>query len=180
MLALPRGGVPVGAEVARALGAPLDVLVVRKLGVPGREELAAGAIARGVTVRNEDVIRHLGISTQTLDVLSASEREELARREAAYRRGRPPAAVRGKIAVLVDDGLATGSSMLAAARAARAQEPAEIVVAVPVAPRETVGQIAQHVENVVCAVMPEPFGGVGAWYRDFHQVSDAEVRNLLA
>jgi putative phosphoribosyl transferase len=158
VLALPRGGVPVGAEVATALGAPLDVFLVRKLGVPGREELAMGAIASGgVRVLNPDVVDQLQIPDKWIDIVAAREGEELARREAAYRDGRPAPDVRGKTVILVDDGLATGASMKAAVAALRGRGPARIVVAVPVGAPETCQELAALADEVVCAVTPDPF-----------------------
>lgn len=180
VLALARGGVPVGYEVARSLGAPLDVFVVRKLGVPAQQELAMGAIASGgFRVLNQNVIRSLGISPQTVERVTEQELWELERREQEYRDGRPPLDVRGKTVILVDDGLATGSSMRVAIRALKEKNPAQIVVAVPVASAETCQEMQSEVENIVCAVTPEPFWAVGQWYRDFSQTSDEEVRDLL-
>jgi putative phosphoribosyl transferase len=180
VLALPRGGVPVAYEVAKALGAPLDVFLVRKLGVPGHEELAMGAIASGgVLVLDEGVLRWLGISEEQIQETLARELDELRRREAAYRDGRPLPDLKGKTVILVDDGLATGASMQAAARAVRRYDPARIVIAVPVASRATCDQFRDDVDEVVCAVTPEPFYAVGNWYADFSQTSDEEVRALL-
>jgi predicted phosphoribosyltransferase len=181
VLALPRGGVPVGYEVARALGAPLDVFLVRKLGVPGREEFAMGAIASGgVRVLNPDAVRLLGIPPEVIEHAARREGEELRRRERAYRDDRPPPDVRGKTVVLVDDGLATGSTMRAAAEALRRLSPAQIVVAVPVAADSTCDEFRGVVDRVVCAVTPVPFYAVGMWYEDFSQTTDQEVRELLA
>jgi predicted phosphoribosyltransferase len=181
VLALPRGGVPVGYEVARALHAPLDVFIVRKLGAPGHEELAMGAVATGgVRVVNEQVVRALGIPDSVIDAVASWELEELRRRERLYRGDRPPPDVRGKTVILVDDGLATGSTMLAAVRALRQQQPARIVVAVPIAAPDTCELLRAEVDDVVCAVTPEPFYAVGLWYRDFSQTTDEEVRELLA
>jgi putative phosphoribosyl transferase len=181
VLGLPRGGVPVADEVARALGAPLDVFLVRKLGVPGREELAMGAIASGgVRVVNEDVVRQLGIPEAVLDEAAAEERQELDRRAAAYRDGRPAPELRDKTVILVDDGLATGSTMRAAVAAVRQLGPARVVVAVPVGAAETCAEFRGEADEVVCAVTPEPFFAVGSWYEDFTQTSDEEVRELLA
>jgi putative phosphoribosyl transferase len=181
VLALPRGGVPVAAEVARALGAPLDVFVVRKLGVPGHEELALGAIATGgVRVLNEDVVRALQIPDRVIDAVAAKEHEELVRRERAYRGDRPPHDVRGRTVILVDDGLATGATMHAAIRALRQQQPARIVVAVPTASPETCDELKKEVDEVICATTPDPFYAVGLWYEDFSQTTDEEVRELLA
>ncbi|HWN17016.1 MAG TPA: phosphoribosyltransferase [Candidatus Dormibacteraeota bacterium] len=181
VLALPRGGVPVAAEVARALGAPLDVFVVRKLGVPGHEEFAFGAIATGgVRVLNEDVVRALQIPDRVIDAVAAREQEELARRERVYRGDRPPLDVRGRTVILVDDGLATGATMQAAIRALRQQQPARIVVAVPTASLETCDELKREVDEVICATTPDPFYAVGLWYEDFSQTTDEEVRELLA
>ncbi len=181
VLALPRGGVPVGYEVARALNAPLDVLVVRKLGVPGQEELAMGAIATGgVLVSYDEVVREAGISPAVFQTVAAREQRELERREQAYRDRRPPPDVRGRVIILVDDGLATGTTMRAAALALRRQAPAKIIVAVPVAARGSTRQLRDLVDEVVVLLQPEPFYGVGLWYADFTQTSDDEVRALLA
>jgi putative phosphoribosyl transferase len=181
VLALPRGGVPVAYEVARALHAPMDVFVVRKLGIPGQEELAMGAVATGgVRVLNDQVVRGLGIPDYVIDAVVDWETEELQRRERVYRGDRPPPDVRGKTVILVDDGLATGSTMLVAVRALRQQGPARIVVAVPVASPDTCELLKAHVDEVVCAATPEPFYAVGLWYRDFSQTTDDEVRELLA
>jgi putative phosphoribosyl transferase len=180
VLALPRGGVPVAAEVAKELRAPLDVFLVRKLGVPGHEELAMGAIASGgVLVLEEGVLRWLGISEEQVQRALTRELDELRRREAAYRNGRPLPDLKGKTVILVDDGLATGASMQAAARAVRRHQPARIVIAVPVASRATCDQFRDDVDEVVCAVTPEPFYAVGNWYEEFSQTSDEEVRELL-
>ena len=181
VLALPRGGVPVAYEVARALHAPLDVFLVRKLGVPGHEELAMGAVATGdVRVLNAEVVRALGIPSSVIDAVAAWELEEVRRRERLYRGDRPPPDVRGKTVILVDDGLATGSTMLAAVKALRLQQPAQIVVAVPIAAPDTCELLRAEVDDVVCAVTPEPFYAVGLWYQDFSQTTDEEVRELLA
>jgi erythromycin esterase-like protein/hypoxanthine phosphoribosyltransferase len=181
VLALPRGGVPVAYEVARALGAPLDVFVVRKLGVPGYEELAMGAVATGgVRVLNEQLVERLGIPEQMIDAVAAHERQELARRERLYRGGRPPPDVRGRTVILVDDGLATGATMHAAIQALRQQHPARIVVAVPTASPETCEEMKAKADDVICGITPEPFHAVGRWYRDFSQTTDEEVRVLLA
>jgi predicted phosphoribosyltransferase len=181
VLALPRGGVPVAYEVARALGAPLDVFLVRKLGVPGYEELAMGAVATGgVRVINDDVVHALRIPDFVIDAVAEWEQQELARRERLYRGDRPPPDVRGHTVILVDDGLATGATMLAAVKALKLQQPAHIVVAVPVASPDTCEQLQSEVDDVVCAVTPEPFYAVGFWYEDFSQTSDEEVRELLA
>lgn len=181
VLALPRGGVPVAYEVALALDAPLDVFVVRKLGVPGHEELAMGAIASGgVRVLNKDVVEPLRIPVHVIDAVAARERAVLEERERAYRDGRPAPEVRGRTVILVDDGLATGSTMRAAARALRRQGPARLVVAVPVAAPETCASFQGEVDAIVCAYTPHPFYAVGIWYADFSQISDDEVRELLA
>jgi predicted phosphoribosyltransferase len=181
VLALPRGGVPVAYEVARALGAPLDVYLVRKLGVPGQEELAMGAIATGgVVVLNEPVVRGLGIPRYVIDAVTAWQQRELERRESLYRGEAPPPDVRGQTVILVDDGLATGATMRAAVAALRKQQPARIVVAVPTAPPETCEELRTETDDVVCAMTPEPFQSVGLWYEDFSQTTDDEVRELLA
>jgi predicted phosphoribosyltransferase len=180
VLALPRGGVPVGYEVARALGAPLDVMLVRKLGVPGHEELAMGAIASGgIRILSDDVVRAFGIPEHVVSAIAAKAEEELARRERAYRDHRPPLQVKGRTVILVDDGLATGSTMRAAAAALRTQHPERLVVAVPVAPLETCTALQSEVDDVVCTRSPEPFFAVGKWYDNFSQISDEEVRRLL-
>jgi predicted phosphoribosyltransferase len=180
VLALPRGGVPVGYEVAKALNAPLDVFVVRKLGVPGHPELAMGAIASGgIRVLNEDVVRRLGIPDYMIDKIAAEEQKELERREQDYRGDRPPLDVKGRTVILVDDGLATGSSMRVAALALRDKNPAQIIVAVPVAAASTCSELKSEANQVVCAVTPEPFWAVGQWYRDFSQTTDEEVPDLL-
>jgi putative phosphoribosyl transferase len=181
VLALPRGGVPVGYEVARALGAPLDVFVVRKLGVPGHEELAMGAVASGgVRVLNEPLLQELGVTDEAVVAVTRSELRELERREQLYRGGRPALEVHGKTAILVDDGLATGSSMRAAIAALRRFEPARIVVAVPTAAPDTCEQLRAEADELVALITPEPFYAVGVWYHDFSQTSDDEVRELLA
>ncbi len=180
VLALPRGGVPVAAEVARALAARLDVLVVRKLGVPGHEELAMGALAAGgVRVLDERVVREAGVDLEELDAVTARERAELERREAAYRAGRAALALDGRGVVVVDDGLATGSTMRAAVRALGETAARAVTVAVPVAPGATCSALEELADIVVCLRTPEPFVAVGAWYRDFAPVDDDEVRALL-
>jgi predicted phosphoribosyltransferase len=180
ILALPRGGVPVAYEVARALNAPLDVFVVRKIGVPGQEELALGAIATGDTrVLNWELVRALGIGDRQIEDLTAMELKELDRRERAYRGNRPPLVARGRTVILIDDGLATGSTMLAAVRAVRQQGPERVIVAVPIASKQTCAALESEVDEVICAMTPEPFHAVGLWYRDFAQTSDEEVRELL-
>jgi putative phosphoribosyl transferase len=181
VLALPRGGVPVGYEVARALHAPMDVFIVRKLGVPSQEEFAMGAVATGgVRVINDQVVKALRIPDYVIDAVAAWEQEELERRERLYRGDRPPPDVRGKVVILVDDGLATGSTMLAAVQALRKLGPARIVVAVPVASPDTCELLKSEVDEIVCAATPEPFYAVGLWYQDFSQTTDEEVRELLA
>lgn len=182
VLALPRGGVPVAFEVAKALRVPLDVFVVRKLGVPGHEELAFGAIASGgVRVLAKDTIDQLRLSNPMIDAVIEEEEKELARREKLYRGGRPPPDLRERTVIVVDDGLATGATMLAAVRALKAHRPAKIIVAVPVAARETCADVGRLADVVcVCAAEPRPFYGVGMWYYDFSQTSDSEVLSLLA
>ena len=180
VLALPRGGVPVAYEVARALNAPLDVFLVRKLGVPGHEELAMGAIATGgVRVLNQRVLREARVPPSEVEAVAAEEERELARREWEYRGDRPPPEIRGKTAILVDDGLATGASRHAAVQALRQQGPRKVVVAVPVAAPETCEAFRAEVDEIVCAVAPEFFYAVGLWYQDFSQTTDEEVRDLL-
>jgi erythromycin esterase-like protein/predicted phosphoribosyltransferase len=181
VLALPRGGVPVAYEVASALDTPMDVFVVRKLGVPGYEELAMGAVASGnVRVLNDQLVRRLGIPDHVIDEVAAREQQELARRERLYRGGRPPPDVRERTVILVDDGLATGATMHAAIQALRQQQPARIVVAVPTAAPETCEELRAEVDDVICAITPQPFHAVGLWYREFSQTTDEEVRDLLA
>lgn len=181
VLGLPRGGVPVAFEIARRLHAPLDVFIVRKLGVPGHEELAMGAIASGGTrVMNDEVLSHVRASDSDIDRVAERERRELRRREELYRGDRPPIDAAGRTVVLVDDGLATGSTMRAAVRALRKLGPARIVVAVPTAAPQTCEDLGREVDDIVCAMTPEPFYAVGAWYRDFAQTTDDEVRSLLA
>jgi putative phosphoribosyl transferase len=180
VLALPRGGVPVAFEVAQALRMPLDIFLVRKLGVPGHEELAMGAISTGgVRVLNEDTVEYLRIPEHVIDSIAAEELKELKRRELAYRGNRPEPDVKGKTVILIDDGLATGSTIRAAAQALRQQQPARIVVAVPVSAPETCDEYRIGVDEIICAVTPEPFLGVGMWYLDFSQTTDDEVRDLL-
>jgi putative phosphoribosyl transferase len=181
VLGLPRGGVPVARQVAIGLEAPLDVLVVRKLGVPGHEELAMGAIASGgVTVFNREIIAGFNISQALIDRVKESELAELARREGAYRGDAPPLDVKGRTVILVDDGLATGATMSAAVAAVRAMRPARIVVATPVASRDAMRLLRETADECVSVMEPEPFHGVGAWYADFAQTTDREVRELLA
>ena len=182
VLGLPRGGIPVAYEVAQKLHAPLDVFTVRKLGVPGHEELAMGAIASGgVRVLNHDVLSYIKIPDEEIDRVAADELRELERRERLYRGARPPLEVRDRIVIVVDDGLATGSTMRAAVKALRQKRPKQIVVAAPVGARETCDSFGDEVDVLcVCALTPEPFRAVGLWYADFEQTSDDEVRNLLA
>ena len=181
VLALPRGGVPVGYEVAKALRAPLDVFLVRKLGVPGHEEFAMGAVASGgVRVLNDRVVQELGIPPAVLDAVTAKEEQELARRERAYRGDRPPPDLRDRTVVLVDDGLATGSTMKAALTALRNSRPKRVVVAVPVAAADACAALRSMADEVVCAITPDPFHAVGIWYQDFGQTGDDEVRALLS
>jgi putative phosphoribosyl transferase len=180
VLALPRGGVPVAFEIAEALGAPLDVFVVRKLGMPGHPEFAVGAIASGgVRVVNDEVLRAYGIPPAAIDAVARRELAELERREREYRGGRPLPDLRNRTVILVDDGLATGSTMRAAVQAVRAFGPSRVVVAVPVGASETCQEFADLADETVCAFTPEPFKAVGLWYRDFSQTTDAEVRALL-
>jgi len=181
VLGLARGGVPVAARVAAALDAPLDVFLVRKLGVPQWEELAMGALASGGgVVMNDSLVRSLGIGEAAVQAAIERESEELCRREEAYRGDRPPAPVEGATVILVDDGIATGASMLAAVRAVRARNPARVVVAVPVGPPSACRDLAAEADDVVCVLSPPGFEAVGQVYQDFHQVSDDEVRGLLA
>jgi len=180
VVALPRGGVPVAHEIARALGIPLDICIVRKLGVPGREELAMGAVASGgIIVLNPDVISFVGIHKSTIDRAVAEERAEIERREHLYREGRPSVDVRVATVLLVDDGLATGATMRAAVTAIRQRGAASVVVAVPVGPRETCVLLRKQADEVVCLHTPYTFEAVGEWYDAFPQVSDDEVRRLL-
>ncbi|HZS07907.1 MAG TPA: phosphoribosyltransferase family protein [Blastocatellia bacterium] len=180
VLALPRGGVPVASSVAETLGAPLDVFLVRKLGVPGYKGLAMGAIASGgVRVINNDLVQLFRIPDAVIEEVTVRERQELERREHLYRGTRLTSSVRGRTVILVDDGLATGLSMRAAAMALRAQQPARIVIAVPVAAAATCEEFRREVDEVVCAFTPEPFSAIGLWYEDFSQTTDDEVRDLL-
>ena len=180
VLALPRGGVPVGHEVARALGAPLDVFLVRKLGLPGHEELAMGAIASGdIRLINEEVVRAYDVSDADIEAVTAVEQQELERRERIYRDNRPLPALHDRTVILVDDGLATGATMRVAILALRQESPARIVVAVPVAAAETCDDFRTLVDDVVCAETPSPFYAVGLWYEDFAQTTDEEVHDLL-
>lgn len=180
VLALPRGGVPVAFEVAKALNAPLDVFVVRKLGVPEQQELAMGAIASGgVRVLNENIVRSLGVSEAAINQVVAKEQQELERRERLYRGDRPVPSLHERTVILVDDGLATGATMRAAVVALQQQKPAKIIVAVPVSASETCQEFQSKVDEVVCAATPSPFYSVGLWYEDFPQTTDEEVRDLL-
>jgi putative phosphoribosyl transferase len=181
VVALPRGGVPVAFEVAKALNVPLDVCIVRKLGVPHHKELAMGAIAAGgVRVLNYDVVSWLGISSKTIDEVAAKELRELQRRDRVYRGECPPLDVRNRTVILIDDGIATGSTMRAAIAILRQQQPQRIIVAVPVAPLETYRELQAEVDEVVCLLTPEPMNAIGLWYENFSQTTDEEVRELLA
>jgi predicted phosphoribosyltransferase len=181
VLGLPRGGVPVAYEVARQLRVPMDVMVVRKLGVPGWEELAMGAIASGgIRVMNDDVVMSSGVSQETIEKVTAVQQLELTRRELAYRGHAAPAKIKGRIVILVDDGIATGATIRAAIRAIRTQSPAELIVAVPVAPPETCAELQPMVDSLVTLVVPDNFIAVGHWYHNFTQTTDDEVRELLA
>jgi len=180
VLALPRGGVPVAFEVAQVLDAPMDLFLVRKLGTPGHRELAMGAIASGgIRVLNEDVVRLYSISHSVIEHVVREEQAELERRERAYREDRVAPDLQGRIVILIDDGLATGSTMRAAAQAVRERQPSRVVVAVPVGARETCAELASYADEVICARTPEPFSAVGQWYLDFAQTEDDEVRGLL-
>ena len=180
VLALPRGGVPVGYEVATELHVPLDVLVVRKLGVPGHEELAFGAVASGgVGVLNDEVIRELRLPDRIIEIVSQRERNEVERRERQFRGARPLPPLKRKTVILVDDGLATGATMLAAARTTRLRNPARIVIGVPVAHPRTCNELRGEADEVICAATPDPFSAVGQWYANFEQTSDEEVQTLL-
>jgi len=181
VLALPRGGVPVGFEVAQTIGASLDIMLVRKLGTPGHEELAMGAIASGgVSVLNSDLIARLHIGPELIEAATKIEQQELERREKAYRGDHPSPVVQNRHVILVDDGLATGASMRAAVAALKQRHPASIVVAIPVAPPDTVEMLREEADKVICLAMPEPFLAVGRWYEDFSQTSEDEVKSLLA
>ena len=180
VLALPRGGVPVAAEIAAAFGAELDLMIVRKLGAPGQPELAMGAIASGgVRVLNRDVITSLGITDHAIEEVARREQQELERREHAYRGARPRPAVAGRCVILVDDGVATGATMRAGIEALRRQKPAKLVVAVPVAPPDTVAQLRGVADDVVCLATPEVFWAIGQWYVEFSQLTDEDVRERL-
>ncbi|MEW6127250.1 MAG: phosphoribosyltransferase [Acidobacteriota bacterium] len=180
VLALPRGGVPVAFEVAKTLNAPLDIFVVRKLGLPGQEELAMGAIASGgVRVLNQQLVNYLNIPEELIDRVAAQEQQELERREQLYRNHRPALEVDGRTVILVDDGLATGSTMRAAVEALRQLAPARIIIAVPVSPPNVCREFSRIADECICALTPQFFGGVGKWYRDFSQTTDEEVRDLL-
>ncbi len=181
VLALPRGGVPVAYEVAQAIGASLDLMLVRKLGTPGQEELAMGAIATGgARVLNKDIVRGLSISEETINKVAEQEQQELERRQLAYRGDRPLPELEGQCVILVDDGLATGATMRAAVAALKQQHPAHIVVAIPIAPADTVERLQHEVDEVICLEMPEPFMAIGRWYQSFPQTSDDEVQKLLS
>jgi predicted phosphoribosyltransferase len=181
VLALPRGGVPVGVEVAGALGAPLDIFLVRKLGTPGHRELAMGAIASGgIRVLNEDVVRWYSIPPADIETVAREEQRELERRELAYRGGREPVRLENRTVILVDDGLATGSTMRAAVKAVKQAKAARIIVAAPVGARETCDELSAIADEVICARSPEPFSSVGQWYMNFDQTTDEEVSHLLS
>jgi putative phosphoribosyl transferase len=181
VLGLPRGGVPVAFEVAKALNLPLDICLVRKLGVPGHKELAMGAIATGgVRVLNHDVLKWLNISDKTIDEVAAKELKELRRRDRIYRGDRPQLDIRDRTVILIDDGLATGATMKAAIAVLKLQQPKQIIVAIPVAPLEARNALRAEVDKVVCLATPEPFYAIGLWYEDFTQTTDEEVRELLA
>jgi len=180
VLGLPRGGVVVAYEIAQKLGLPLDIILVRKLGVPGYEELAMGAIASGgVQVLNEEVIRSMNISEEQIQSIAAKEARELKRREAAYRSNRPPLDLKDYTIILVDDGLATGATMRAAVAALRKQNPRKIIIAVPTASPDTCEEFRAKVDDIICGITPSPFQAVGLWYEDFSQTSDQEVQDLL-
>lgn len=181
VLGLPRGGVPVAYEVARALDAPLDVFVVRKLGVPGHEELAMGALASGnVRVLNDDVVQQLSLGEEIISELTSEKQHEVAQREQRYRGERDAVSLAGRPVILVDDGLATGATMRAAAQAARQQQPTRVVIAVPVGAADVCAELGQEADEVVCAMTPPNLGGISAWYVDFRQTSDEEVKHILA
>jgi putative phosphoribosyl transferase len=181
VLALPRGGVPVAYEVAKALNLPMDIFIVRKLGLPGHEEVAIGAIASGgIRVLNNNIVRYFKIPEPLIDAVAKRELQELERRQGAYRGNRPPPDLQGHTVILIDDGLATGASMRAAVAGLRTQSPAQIVVAVPTAAAETCEALEPEVDKLICATTPEPFHGVSRWYEDFSQTTDEEVKTLLA
>ena len=180
VLALARGGVPVGAVIADRLRTPLDVVIVRKLGVPWQPELAMGALAGDVRVLDQRMVRALGISAAEVESIVARERQQVELRERLYRNGRPMPDSQGRVAILVDDGLATGSTMLAAVRYVRTLQAGKVMVAVPVGSAEACGLLSREADDCLCLAVPEPFYAVGEWYRDFHQVSDEEVREMLA
>jgi predicted phosphoribosyltransferase len=180
VLALPRGGVPVACEVALALNAPVDIFIVRKLGVPGQEELALGAIASGgIRILNDEIIHQLNIPQRVIEAITQQELQELERRERAYRGNRPPLEVRDHIVILIDDGLATGASMRAAVKGLRTRNPRWLVVAVPTAASEICEEFERIADEMICATTPEPFYGVGMWYEDFSQTTDEEVQKIL-
>ncbi|MFM2062898.1 MAG: hypothetical protein RLZZ507_2568 [Cyanobacteriota bacterium] len=180
VLGLPRGGVPVAFEVAKALNAPLDICIVRKLGVPGQKELAMGAIASGgIGVLNYNVINTLGIDREAIQIVAAEELQELQRRDRTYRGNAPPINVKDKIVILIDDGIATGSTMRAAIAILKQQKPKKIVVAVPVAPASTYEQLQSEVDEIVCLQTPENLSAIGVWYEDFSQTTDEEVQEIL-
>ena len=180
VLALPRGGVPVGFAIAEQLNLPLDVVVARKLGVPWQPEVAMGAIAGSVRVLNEQLIQEFGIDEEAVDAIVSRERAEVKRREELYRVGRPPLELRGRSVILVDDGIAMGSTMTAAARYVQSLNPAAVIIAIPIGSRQACMRLISEVDDLVCLTAPEPFYAVGQWYRDFHPVSDTEVLTLLA
>jgi predicted phosphoribosyltransferase len=181
VLGLPRGGVPVAYEVAKALAAPLDIFVVRKIGVPGYEELALGAVASGgVRVLNDEVVSQLGVGSETIEALTEEKQHEVAEREQWYRGDRPMPTIAGRTVILVDDGLATGATMRAAVSAVRQQQAARVVVAVPVGASQVCQEMRQQADEVICAMTPPILGGIGAWYNDFNQTPDEEVQQLLA
>ncbi|QPC83328.1 phosphoribosyltransferase [Phototrophicus methaneseepsis] len=180
ILALPRGGVPVAVEVANVLHAPMDLFLVRKLGVPGRDELAMGAVATGgIRVLNSSVIKNLEVTQAQIEAVTAREKEELARREQAYRDDQPPPRIQDRTIILIDDGLATGATMRAAVQALRQQQPSRLVVGVPVASPQTCAELQELVDEIVCAITPDQFNAIGTWYEDFSQLTDDDVRDLM-